>query len=85
MVLPPYNTAYVQQVILCLSDSDALRWRNPIKTDMQIMETASCWLIGCAKIIATWTEKPQQASIANMQVIIWYDFLSLTADMTTLL
>ena len=24
MVLPPYNTPYVQQVILCMSDSDAL-------------------------------------------------------------
>ena len=24
MVLPPYNIPYVQQVILCMSDSDAL-------------------------------------------------------------
>ena len=34
------HTVYVQQVILCMSASDALIWRNLIKTDMKIVETA---------------------------------------------
>ena len=47
MVLPPYNTPYVQQVILlCMSDSGALMQRNTIKTDIKIVKTAPYRLIG---------------------------------------